>query len=60
MELAIRKKLEQEKAKMKMNMLITDIQKGPELPEIKTARADSKQHIKKGGLTKNKSMGRLL
>jgi len=43
-----------------MNMLISDIHKGPELPEIKISRGSSNQILKKAGLTKNKSMGRLL
>ncbi|CDW76547.1 UNKNOWN [Stylonychia lemnae] len=61
LEQQMRKMLEQQRAKDKMNMLISDIDKGPELPEIRTSRGSSKGGLnKKGGLTKNKSMGRLL
>lgn len=41
-------------------MLITDIDKGPQLPAINTSRSSSKPIVKKSTLSKNKSTGRLM
>eukprot|EP00347_Sterkiella_histriomuscorum_P007067 403350377 len=55
--IGLKKQADMNKAQDKMNLLIKDIEKGPDLPQIKTSR----ESTHKGKLLlKNKSTGRLL